>query len=246
MLCELDLRPSLADDPGVSFEQDSFGGRHPVTKLARVRASARKAPPDTTSPFDDTFQETPVNRQKRLRECMREATMSPSGTGNFSRGVPTNDKTSSKNYDSNKIIDGEHKTLTILGKINEAMEDDDHQSHIYKHRLQLSDPQLSETRRNALLEHISDHVKKHGKKLKAVDAAKKGEGGGDRQDITKNRGYGHGVGLLSKSLPAKTNSVVPQDDPQSAVRKRTAGMISMEAREKRFDNAIRTRRRRGL
>ena len=231
---DFDMRPSLDDPPGASFEIDSFGGRHPVTKLARTRETRKKLPPDTESSFCDTFIDVPAFRLRRLSEA---------DNWKFSRGVPTNDKTSSKNYDTDSIIDGEHKTLTVLGKINEAMEDDDHKSHIYKHRLQLSDPKLSETRRNALLEHISDHLKKQGKKLKAIDAAKKEK---TRPDILKNRGYGHGVGMLSKALHPKTMSVIPQDNPQSAERKRTAGMISMESRMRRFDNALRTSRRRGL
>jgi hypothetical protein len=237
-LNEISFMLPCEEEIGALFEIDSFGGRNPVTREFKLRESKAKLPPDTDSYFDDTFVETPVFRKRRLREASI-----PVGQAQFSRGVPTNDKSSSKNYDNDSIIDGEHKTLTILGKINEAMEDDDHKAHIYKHRLQLSDPKLSETRRNALLEHITDHVKKQGKKLKAVDAAKKEK---SRPDILKNRGYGHGVGMLSKAVKPRTMSVIPQDSDQSAERKRTAGMISMESKMHQFDRALRTSRRRGL
>ncbi len=235
-----DLTPSLDDPPGVSFEVDSFGNRFPVTRKTKLRETRKRLPPNTESHYDATFIEIPPFRAKRLREASI-----PTGQAQFSRGVPTNDKTSSQNYNSDQIIDGEHKTLTVLGKINEAMEDDDHKTHIFKHRLQLSDPKLSETRRNALLEHITDHLKKQGKKLKAIDAAAKGEQKG-RPDIMKNRGYGHGVGMLSKAVTPRTMSVIPQDSDQSAERKRTAGMISMESKMHQFDRALRTSRRRGL
>jgi hypothetical protein len=250
-LCPLFLRRSLMlnemffdlpqeEEMGATFEIDSFGGRNPVTKQTRFKEStAEPLPPDTESSFDDTFRELPSVRSRRLLEA--------ADPWQFSRGVPTNDKTSAKNYNTNSIIDGEHKTLTVLGKINEAMEDDDHDTHIYKHRLQLSDPKLSETRRAGLLEHIADHVKKKGQKLKAIQAAKEGKDQDGRPDIMRQKGYGHGVGMLSKALPAKTMSVIPQDDPQSAIRKRTAGMISSESKHKAFDEAMRrVYRRRSL
>lgn len=207
-----DLNPSMADDPGPSFEVDSFGGRNPVTKLSLVRESRRNCPPDTTSAFDDTF----ALHLTRLRE----------GPGDFARGIPTNDKTSSQNYgkDHTKIIDGEHKTLLSLGKINEAMDDDDHASHIMAHRLELADPNLSEARRGALLEHISDHNKKQRKKIKAVDEA-------------KNK-FKKGLGILSRPKPAEQYDVIPQDAQIDLERKRTAGNIAMETRMKNFDHAV--------
>lgn len=236
MLSEVSFQLPKEEEMGATFEIDSFGGRHPVTKQSKLRegSNRRRATPDTDSHFDATFLDVPAFRMKRLLEA---------DGWKFARGVPTDDKTSSQNYDTDSIIDGEHKTLTVLGKINEAMEDDDHKSHIYKHRLQLSDPKLSETRRNALLEHIADHIKKQGKKLKTIDAAKSGK---DRPDIMKHSGYGHGVGMLAKAVKPRTMNVIPQDDQQSAERKRTGGVMSMESRMRRFDNALRTSRRRGL
>jgi hypothetical protein len=225
-----DLTPPPETELGASFEADSFGGRHPVTKQAKLRESVLACPPDTTDAFDDTaFYFRPPERRRRLREH----------AGQFSRGVPTNDETSSRNYpDKNnvRIIDGEHKTLLSLGKINEAMEDDPHTEHILAHRLELADPNLSETRRNALLEHIADHSKKYQKKLKAVSE-------------TKER-FKKGLGLLSRAKPATTYDVIPQDSPVDLERKRTAGNISMESKMKRFDRAVGVAygggRRRGL
>lgn len=237
MLTEVSFLLPQEEEMGATFEIDRFhAGRHPVTKQSRLRASMKRLPPNTESSFDDTFQDLPTVRQRRLREA--------ADPWKFSRGVPTNDKTSSTNYDNDSIIDGEHKTLLALGKINEAMEGDDHDSHIYKHRLQLADPNLSETRRAALMDHIESHRKAKGKKLKAIDAAAKG----DEKGRMPMKGYGHGVGLMAKSLPAKTMNAIPQDDPQSAERKRTGGVMSMEAGErvKRFDRAMRNYRRRGL
>jgi hypothetical protein len=220
-----DLRPSLDDSPGVSFA--------PAKKVRARETGARKAPPDTTSSFDDTFREIPSTRQRRLRE---------SQPWQFQRGVPTNDKTSAQNYnDDEKLIDGEHKTLLALGKINEAVEGDDHDGHIYKHRLQLSDPKLSETQRMGLMEHISNHIKMKGKKLKAIQKEAKGQGKDSRPDISRNKGYGHGVGMLSRALPANTYDVIPQDQQVDVERKRTAGNQSMESREariKQFGRAV--------
>lgn len=237
MLSEVSFLLPKEEPTGATF---ALGSRFNL-KQKKLRESKTKLPPETESSFNDTFLDTPTFRAKRLREGMNAA--SP---GQFSRGVPTNDKTSSRNYDNDSLIDGEHKTLTILGKINEAMEGDDHDTHIYKHRLQLSDPKLSENRRVQLMNHIESHVKAKGKQLKAIDAANGGEKNGKGRLPMK--GYGHGVGLMAQSMPAKTMSVIPQDDSQSAVRKRTAGMVSMEAeaRVKRFDQAMRNRRRRGL
>jgi hypothetical protein len=195
------------EEPGATFEADSFGGRHPVTRQARVRESARPCPPDTTSSFDDTF----TLHRARLREGLH-------GDSRFERGVPTNDKTSSKNYPDNKvrIIDGEHKTLMTVGKINEAMEDDPHPDHILQHRLELSNPNLSEVQRGALLEHIADHSKKYRKKLKAVAEA-------------TGKTFKQGFGMLSRALPATQYDVIPQDSKVDLERKRTAGNMSMES-----------------
>lgn len=212
-----DLRPSLDDSPGVVFVG---------AKPKRVRESLmRSAPPDTTSTFDDTHL---THRTRRLREAH---------PWEFQQGVPTaNNQGSSKNYDVKKLVDGEHKSLLILGRINEAMENDDHDSHIYSHRIELADPKLSETRRAALMDHIESHVKAKGAKLKAVQKEAKEK---ERSDITKNRGYGHGVGMLSRALPANTSDVIPQDSQVDLERKRTAGNISMEARRGRFTRAQR-------
>lgn len=225
-----DFTPSASDDPpGASFEIDSFGGRHPVTKQAKLKETRRRTP-DSHVYFDDTFIEKPAFRLRRLRE----------GPGTFARGVPTDGKTSAENYDPDKIkiIDGEHKTLLSLGRITEAFDDDDHSSHMLKHRLLLASGDLSETQRNALLEHIASHQKMYGKKLKAVQAAQK-EATKQRDDILKNTGYRDGFGRLSRALPAVTDDVIPQDAHVDTERKRTAGNISMETRMRRFQNALR-------
>lgn len=228
------LEPSLAEDPGVSFEMDSYGGRTPVSKQNKLRETVVviHADPDTQSTFDDTFRDIPSVRQQRLKE---------SQPGSFARGVPTNDKSSSQNYNQDrvKIIDGEHKTLLSLGKISEAYEADEHDAHIREHRLMLADENLSETQRGALLEHISDHYKKHGKKLKAVNEAKKA-----RNDIHQSHGYRAGVGQSSHALAAPTDDVIPQDSQVDKERKRTAGNMAMESRMHRFDRAVKISSRR--
>lgn len=215
------------DEPGASFEVDSFGGRNPVTKQAkRLRESVRPAPLETIVLFDDTYKVYQANLSdgnigRRLNRHLREG-----NDPRFERGVPTNGATSATNYpkDNVKIIDGEHKTLLSLGKINEAMDDDDHTEHILAHRLELSDPNLSETRRNALLEHIADHSKKNRKRMKAVAEAKEGK-------------FKKGLGVMSRPKPATQYDVIPQDAEVDLERKRTAGNIAMEARMARFDRA---------
>jgi hypothetical protein len=226
----------MADDPGWSGEVDSFGGRHQTTKEARVRSRVRESAPVTEDAFDDTFKlvEIHLTDTERKESPMRRLREH----GNFARGVPTNDKTSSRNYKSDPIIDGEHKTLTSLGKINEAMDDDDHLSHIHEHRMLLANPNLSETQRSGLIEHINSHVKMNRKKLKAVQAAQEGNEGK----------YKKGFGVLSKPKTPTTYNVIPQDSQVSSERKRTAGNMSMEAgrgassmasKLNRFENAVR-------
>lgn len=200
-------------------------------KRVSVRESKRPKLPPEAEPFDDTFKLS----QARLREGL------PAGenTGHFSRGVPTDGKTSSKNYSPNlvRMIDGEHKTLLNVGKINEAMEGDVHDQHITKHRLLLASDDLSETQRNALLEHIASHVKAKRHQQKIVENAQRGK-------------FVKGLGFSSRAKPATTYDVIPQDDPQSAERKRTAGITSMEAtredRFRRFRQAVNRSSRRGL
>jgi hypothetical protein len=201
-----------------------------------LKESVRHSQPDSHSYFDDTFIETPSFRQRRLREA---------DPWSFQRGVPTDGKTSATNYnpDKIKIIDGEHKTLLSLGRITEAFDDDDHSSHMLKHRLLLASGDLSETQRNALLEHIASHQKMYGKKLKAVQASQK-EADKQRKDIMQQSGYRSGFGALSRALPAVTDDVIPQDAHVDTERKRTAGNISMEARMRRFNQALRASGRR--
>lgn len=211
-----DLQPSLDVEPGATFHHDSFAGIRRKVRESRVPVS-----PEPEDGFDDTFQLVGA----RLRENQNNP--------HFARGVPTNANTSSTNYGDDKvrIIDGEHKSLMSIGKINEAMEDDDHTNHILKHRLELSNPELNEAQRGALLEHITDHSKKNRKKLKAVGEAK--------------QKFMSGLGKMSRPLPATQYDVTPQDSKVDLERKRTAGNISMEARgmakETRmanFDNAV--------
>lgn len=202
--------------------------------------------------FDDTFQlhrallaqDTSQRALNRLREA---AYPDPEGASShdkrnpkasFSRGVPTNDATSSKNYKLNhvKVIDGEHKTLLCLGKINEAMDDDDDIMHLHEHRMLLSNPDLTETQRAGLIDHINTHSKARKKKIKAAQ---------ETAEAASHGKFKKGFGFLSKAKRAPTDDVIPQDDPQSAERKRTAGMISMEARSHRrgrFSDALRSRR----
>lgn len=228
-----DLTPSLADDIGPTFEIDSFGGRHPVTKRAKVRESIRPIPEETDDVFNDTF---------RLREAQFPGHFSDRGSNNnprFERGVPTNGKTSTDNYGRGKtqIIDGEHKTLLALGKISEAMEDDDHPGHILEHRMLLANPNLSETQRAGLLEHIADHTKKQRKKIKAVTEALDNQ---KRRDVLPGAAYRPGVGAISHPKSATTYDAIPQDTDVDLERKRTAGNMAMESRMKRFDNAVKT------
>jgi hypothetical protein len=114
------------------------------------------------------------------------------------------------------------------------MEDDVHPEHLLAHRIKLADPNLSETQRNALMEHIIDHTRKNRKKLKAVQASK--EAGK----------YKKGLGNLSRALPATQYDVIPQDSDVDTERKRTAGNMAMEARMRRFDRATQIAGRRGL
>jgi hypothetical protein len=234
MLSKPDLRPSLADDPGWAGEVDSFGGRHPVTKQSRVRESVRSGPPETSDRFDDTLRLAIAYHESPLWKRLREA--GPPSDGKFSRGVPTNDTSSTTNYprSATKIIDGEHKTLLALGKITEAMEDDEHPVHLLAHRILLADPNLSETQRSGLIEHITDHTRKNRKKLKAVQAAK------------ETGKFKPGLGRLSRALPATQYDVIPQDADVDTERKRTAGNMAMEARMHRFDRATQIANRRGL
>jgi hypothetical protein len=234
-LCKVYLDPSREEvEPGASFEIDSFGGRNPITKQARVRESSRLGPPETSDPFDDTHKMSLVQSESPLMRKLREA--GPPSDGKFSRGVPTNDSTSTSNYprSATQIIDGEHKTLLALGKISEAMEDDVHPEHLLAHRILLADPNLSETQRAGLLDHIADHSKKNKRKLKAVQASK--EAGKFKK----------GLGRMSRPLPATQYDVIPQDSDVDTERKRTAGNMAMEARMRRFDRAVQTSNRRGL
>jgi hypothetical protein len=240
-----DLTPSMAEDPGWTGEVDSFGGRHPVTREAKVRSRLRESAPLTEDVFDDTFKLVEIHLTDTEREASPMRRLREHGPGQFSRGVPTNSQTSSKNYKSDPIIDGEHKTLLSLGKINEAFEDDDHMSHIHEHRMLLANPNLSETQRAGLMAHVDSHKKESRKKLKAVQAAQEGNEGK----------YKKGFGVLSKPKTATTYNVIPQDSQVSNERKRTAGNMSMESgassrasKINRFENAVRNTygNRRGL
>lgn len=187
--------------------------------------------------FDDTFKLT----QARLREhgFNQQRTNDP----HFQRGIPTNDNTSSTNYTPQmlkSLIDGEHKTLLALGKINEAFDDDNHPYHVREHRMLLSSPDLSETQRSSLLEHLASHEKKHRKQLKDM----KEKSGGN---VLMNKWprfnpqaapFKKGFGTMSKAKTPMHMDVIPQDDPQSAERKRTGGVMSMES-GRRFPNRLR-------
>lgn len=205
-------------------------------------------------PFDDTFRLGSTN-VRRLREHVSPGEDSFSGQnahaepstpspGHFQRGVPTNDATSSKNYspDHVRIIKGEHVSLMKNGALNEAMDDDDHKRHILEHRYMLSDPKLTETMRSALLEHIAMHSKLLKKGMKQTKE--------DLGERAKRR-FGPGVAARVLQRNGGSDSKIPQDSPFDAERKRTGGMVSMEAmrgearsgaRSSRFEAALKVRR----
>jgi len=186
MLTQPDLQPSQADDPGWDGQFNSFGPRKPVH-----RAKLRLVSPPEQEPYDDTFR-------------LREAQLAP---------VP---KPALGRMDSGKqIIEGEHQTLSVLGKIGEAMDADDDDSHILEHRIMLANDNLSETGRAALMEHISSHQKSKKRKLKAVAE----------------------TDAVPTGIPQKPWS--PDQGPQSAERRRSAGLATgMESRMKKFDAAV--------
>lgn len=213
----------------------------------RLTASVELLPPEDPT-FDDTHrlfrenlsQDHFNNRSRSIyAESMR--ILREANDPYFERGVPTNDARSSQNYKMNhvKIIDGEHKSLMSVGKINEAMEDDDDVRHLGEHRLMLADPKMTETQRAALLTHMESHMKSYKKKKNLREK-------GNKDKFKPDTQFKKGFGYMAKPKPATTNDVIPQDDPQSAERKRTAGMISQEAgfnrRMQRFDRANRSRR----
>jgi len=228
-LTDLDLRPSLSDEEGATFEVGYFNKKQVKPKKLR---EALRLTVDEDSSFDDTF---------RLREA--GAGLAPSQNNQqFARGVPMDDKSTSKNYNS-QIIDGEHKSLLSLGKINEAMEDDEHSEHILEHRILLANPKLSETQRANLMAHLESHVKARGKKMKELKAAAEGKGKQNDMDVmTGAAKYKKGLGMQSKAMPATRYDVIPQDSQVDQERKRTAGNMSMESRFGRFDRALRTSR----
>lgn len=208
------------------------GPEFPIAKVSKKTRSIIPIPEITDNIFDDTF---------RLREAQflnKSRVPKSQDSPNFQRGVPTNAETSSDNYSGNytKIIDGEHKTLLSLGKVSEALEEDEHSQHILAHRLLLSDPNLSETQRSGLLEHISDHVKKNRKKLKAVNEALSNQ---NRKDVNPTGGFRRGVGTVSRPRKALTDDVIPQDTDVDLERKRTAGNMAMESKIRKFDTAVR-------
>jgi hypothetical protein len=230
-LLDLDLRPSLSDEPGASFAVGSYANKKEA-KPRKLREGLRLTV-DEDSSFDDTF---------RLREAGMAV---PQAQNNQRQNPPAiDDKSTSKNYNS-QIIDGEHKSLLSLGKINESMEDDEHGEHILEHRILLANPKLTETQRANLMAHIESHVKAKGKKMKELKAAAEGKDKQSQQDVmTGAAKYKKGFGMQSKALPATTYDVVPQDSRVDQERKRTAGNMSMESRFGRFDRALRTSRRR--
>lgn len=220
---QVDYNNSPDLEPGPSF---------PIVKVSKKSRAIIPIPEITDDVFDDTH---------RLREAQflsKSRVPKSQDNPNFQRGVPTNGATSSDNYDKDytKIIDGEHKTLLSLGKISEALEEDEHPRHILAHRLLLSDPNLSETQRAGMLEHIADHVKKNRKKLKAVNEALSNQ---NRRDVNPTGGFRAGVGTISRPRKALTDDVIPQDADVDLERKRTAGNMAMESKLRKFDSAVR-------
>jgi len=231
-LMKLDYKLSADSEPGATFAPGALNKAQ-----VRIRESrGLRLTVDEDSSFDDTF---------RLREA---AMPNPNDDNRIApQGSAIQDKSSSKNYDS-QIIDGEHKSLLALGKINEAMEGDNHDAHILQHRITLANGDLSETQRANLMQHLESHVKAKGKKMKELKAAAEGKNKPSEMDVmTGAAKYKKGLGVPSKALPATTYNVVPQDARVDQERKRTAGNMSMESmksRMGRFDRALKTSRRR--
>jgi hypothetical protein len=262
-------QPSLEDEPGASFDGRRWGG---VSNLRPLRESGLKSeilepayPTFSDDEFDDTHKLMQVNRDRKLlREAEQymsedadaasygpqdyghgssaQSTPAKASPGHFERGVPTNNATSSKNYspDHVRIIKGEHVSLLKNGALNEAMDNDNHDQHILEHRYMLSDPNLTETMRSALLEHISQHAKMKKQGMKQVKE--------DTVQRAKRR-MGPGVAArMAGRLNGGSDSKIPQDSPFDAERKRTSGMVSMEAGQRggsaqnRFAAALKVRR----
>jgi hypothetical protein len=242
-----DYQQSLEDEPGASFDARQF-------KVTTLRESKKPVELDDEPAFDDTFKLSGIN-VRRLREHVspgedsftgQGAHAQPTGgnsQGAFARGVPTNNAPSSKNYgpDHVRIIKGEHVSLLKNGALNEAMEDDDHKQHILEHRYMLSDPKLTETQRSSLLEHIAMHAKLLKKGNKKIQE--------DTEERAKRR-FGPGVAARVLARNGGSDSKIPQDSGVDAERKRTSGMVSMEAgtsrsragRAGRFEAALKVRR----
>jgi len=227
-LCKVYLDPPQDFEPGAEFEIDSFGTK----KGAVLRESDKVSPYPEFEPHDDTATLAAARTTDRKPVRFLEA-----NNPRFEKGIPTEGGTSAKGRpdSSVKIVDGEHKTLLSIGRMNEALDDDNHPGHILEHRMLLADPNLTETQRASLLDHIGDHGKKHRKRLKAAK---------ETQEAQNQKGYKKGFGMMSRAKTPLKDDVIPEDDPQSRERKRTGGVISMESKLRRFDHALKTSGRR--
>jgi len=254
------FQPSIEDEPGPSFDMRAFGG---LKNMRPLREAKRQ--PDFEIYFDDTNKLMQVNRDRKiLREAEAHLNehVSPNedsfnglgahaeptqkSQGHFQRGVPTNDASSSKNYkpDHTRIIKGEHVSLLKNGALTEALDDDDHDAHILEHRYMLSNENLTETMRSALMEHIAMHAKMKKKGLKQTQE--------DTAERAKRR-FGPGVASrMAGRANGGSDSKIPQWGGQDLERQRTAGTFSMESGSKgrgskaRFSNALKVRSGRGL
>src|SRR3990172_7802431 len=222
-------QPSTEPEPGWGGDFNGFGGLKNLKPLPLRESRVQ----EVEEAFDDTHKIATVD-QRRKREAQDK-----SNNPNFQRGIPTNNATSSKNYtpDHVRIIRGEHVSLLKNGVLTEAMDDDDHRSHILEHRYMLGD-NLTETMRSALLEHISQHTKLLKKGVKQT-----------KEDLGERAKRRFGPAVANRAAlrhNSDTDSKIPQDSKVSAELKRSAGMVSMEARNRgrgqRFQSAMRVRR----
>ena len=184
-----DLTPSMDEAPGANFEIDIYG-THPVTKEARIVESEQLPELEEVS-FNDTFQDAPTNRERRLREAGFQQQVKPQpGTPNQQLQKPAPQDTTDQDPNAQqgppakkapppppptdpavdkKIVDGEHQTLMSIGQMPDPQPEDNHQLHNTQHRTELANPKLSETQRAVLVDHIQKQSKMGSSKAKSVN-----------------------------------------------------------------------------
>lgn len=227
-----DLTPSMDDAPGASFEINNYG-MNPVTREART-IEAAKEPPFDEILFDDTFQDIPTTRERRLREAGFQAQAKPQPGVSPNQIKPTANPATQAADQQNpqaktpppppptdtgtdkKIIDGEHQSLMSVGQMPDPQPEDNHQLHNTAHRAELANPKLSETQRSTMIDHIGKQAKLGANKAKfAADNGKQApisQAAGNNKDVSKSK--------------------------ESATNRQQN--LSMEARHNRFLNAKKT------